>query len=453
MKIFLLILIFSGVAKTQLQYLPTSTNTLMDDIREIQKSISELKEKTEIRDEFGSYQTLFQSLDMNLKRLQLRAFLSCTQLPIPNWINQLSRLDEKMNVINTVLFKINHLEEKLDKLQIPSKMDVAFTKMSVLENSVKQINNKLENNKFDINTENLKCTFENYDIQNISNVKSHENKFDVKQDLNKIDKVENKTGNLKSTFEKYENISTVKSQEVNVTKLIGKGNKSEETNKTNHTQLISSECFDSTFINSSERLSGKYRFYSDLNNLTRLCRNGWLVIQRRDSFDVQENFNRSWNDYKHGFGDVRKEFWIGNNVLHRLSDKNDLKLRIELETFSGKKMWAEYKSFKIGNEDDYFRLKIGTYSGNATDSFTYHNNMYFSTIDKLVSKDGRTCPLAFHSGWWFNNCLKANLNGVYRKAEIKAYRGIHWNNWNYQICLKQVEMMITTTKKSTKIIL
>jgi hypothetical protein len=62
------------------------------------------------------------------------------------------------------------------------------------------------------------------------------------------------------------------------------------------------------------------------------------VIQRRDDFgDQRENFNRDWADYKNGFGDPAKEFWIGNENIFLLTNNEDYALRIELEDFEGNK--------------------------------------------------------------------------------------------------------------------
>uniref|UniRef100_A0A8C2EW98 Si:ch211-203k16.3 n=1 Tax=Cyprinus carpio TaxID=7962 RepID=A0A8C2EW98_CYPCA len=71
---------------------------------------------------------------------------------------------------------------------------------------------------------------------------------------------------------------------------------------------------------------------------------GWTVIQRRQDGSV--NFDRSWKEYKEGFGDLHTEYWLGNEHIHDLSGQGNYTLRIDLEDWSGKHKHAVYQSFR-----------------------------------------------------------------------------------------------------------
>ncbi|XP_058049792.1 fibrinogen alpha chain [Ahaetulla prasina] len=151
---------------------------------------------------------------------------------------------------------------------------------------------------------------------------------------------------------------------------------------------------------------------------------GWLLIQQRS--DGSLNFNRTWEDYKKGFGSLdvkgRGEFWLGNENLHMLTQK-DTVLRIELEDWEGDKVYAEY-NIHIGSESEGYRLRVSNYKGTARDAlirgseedgieYTAHTNMKFSTYDRDNDQWEDNCAEVYGGGWWYNNCQAANLNGIY----------------------------------------
>uniref|UniRef100_A0A8C3J7E5 Fibrinogen alpha chain n=1 Tax=Calidris pygmaea TaxID=425635 RepID=A0A8C3J7E5_9CHAR len=112
---------------------------------------------------------------------------------------------------------------------------------------------------------------------------------------------------------------------------------------------------------------------------------GWLLVQQR--MDGSVNFNRTWQDYKRGFGSVdgrgRGEFWLGNENIHLLT-QNDTLLRVELEDWDGNAAYAEYII-----------------------------QMRFSTFDRDQDRWEESCAEMYGGGWWYNSCQAANLNGIY----------------------------------------
>lgn len=99
-----------------------------------------------------------------------------------------------------------------------------------------------------------------------------------------------------------------------------------------------------------------------------------------------------------GFGNIDGEHWLGLDSIYNLAKQGDYRLMIELEDWTGKKVYAEYSSFRLETESEGYRLRLGTYQGNAGDSLSSHNGKQFTTLDR--DKDafsGKSNHLNLHS--------------------------------------------------------
>ena len=63
---------------------------------------------------------------------------------------------------------------------------------------------------------------------------------------------------------------------------------------------------------------GPWKVYCDLQTEG----GGWMVFQVRDDVNPKENFMRNWEDYKVGFGDFDREFWLGSQDIDCQNNQN-----------------------------------------------------------------------------------------------------------------------------------
>ncbi|CAK1554091.1 unnamed protein product [Leptosia nina] len=153
---------------------------------------------------------------------------------------------------------------------------------------------------------------------------------------------------------------------------------------------------------------------------------GWTVIQNR--FDGSQDFYKGWADYKHGFGNLAGEFWLGLEKLNYLTNQKLYELRIEMESQSGQEASATFSVFTVGPEFEGYRIStLGTYRGNAGDSLSYHAGQKFSTpdIDNDEWKDG-ACAVEHGGAWWYKECDKSNLNGKYSPVDEHHGQSVYW---------------------------
>ncbi|XP_029989865.1 fibroleukin [Sphaeramia orbicularis] len=161
---------------------------------------------------------------------------------------------------------------------------------------------------------------------------------------------------------------------------------------------------------------------------------GWTVVQNRQDGSV--DFNRTWQEYRDGFGSPQGEHWLGNAALHALTSAGQHQLRIELEDWHQQRRQATYNNFKVASEAQRYRLTAREYSGDAGNALSYskrynHDGRSFSTADRDNDRYASgNCGQYYGTGWWFDACLAANLNGHYYRGRYSGVtNGIYWGTW------------------------
>ncbi|CAC5358785.1 Fibrinogen-like protein A,Ryncolin-4,Angiopoietin-related protein 7,Ficolin-3,Ficolin-1-B,Techylectin-5A,Ficolin-2,Ryncolin-1,Tenascin-R,Fibrinogen-like protein 1,Angiopoietin-1,Tenascin-X,Fibrinogen C domain-containing protein 1-A,Tenascin-N,Ryncolin-3,Tenascin,Fibroleukin,Fibrinogen C domain-containing protein 1,Techylectin-like protein,Ryncolin-2,Fibrinogen beta chain,Angiopoietin-related protein 6,Techylectin-5B,Angiopoietin-related protein 2,Angiopoietin-2,Microfibril-associated glycoprotein 4,Fibrino len=206
-----------------------------------------------------------------------------------------------------------------------------------------------------------------------------------------------------------------------------------------------SDCGD---IRKSENKSGVYTIYPDGTSGFRVFCDmksfggGWTLFQRRTNGFV--GFYRDWESYKNGFGNLKGDFWLGNEYLNKLTEQGYYILRIDMWDFKYNHRYAIYNNFVVKNELSKYKLEVTGYTGTAGDSFGGHNGYRFSTRDRDNDAYRNNCAEMYKGGWWYSQCHSSNLNGMYLKGTHSTHAiGVNWRHWKgYNYSLKATRMMI-----------
>ncbi|XP_026882831.2 angiopoietin-1 [Electrophorus electricus] len=171
---------------------------------------------------------------------------------------------------------------------------------------------------------------------------------------------------------------------------------------------------------------------------------GWTVIQHREDGSI--DFQRTWKEYKMGFGSVSAEHWLGNEFVYMLTSQRQCTLRVELTDWDGQQAFSQYDRFHINSEKNNYRLSLKSHSGTAgrQSSLVIHG-ADFSTKDMDNDNCMCKCALMLTGGWWFDACGPSNLNGMYytQGQHVGKFNGIKWHYFKGpSYSLRATSMMI-----------
>ena len=147
---------------------------------------------------------------------------------------------------------------------------------------------------------------------------------------------------------------------------------------------------------------------------------GWTVFMRR--YDGSQEFYLYWNQYKEGFGDMRREHWMGNDKLYYITNQKQYRMRMDATIWStGEKKYSVYDKFRVDNEGNNYRLHVSGYSGNTdTDYWGYHNGMEFSTRDRDNDRSSASCSQRHKGAHWYKYCYTVNPTGLYKNGGCES---------------------------------
>ena len=176
---------------------------------------------------------------------------------------------------------------------------------------------------------------------------------------------------------------------------------------------------------------------------------GWTVFQRR--MDRSESFDRQWQNYANGFGDLKREHCLGLEKIHCLTaSKGRAELYVDMYDCDGVRKYARYSYFHVEGSSVNYKLHVSGYSGTAGDDLSYNNGAQFSTSDHDNDQEPVNCVERWNGqGWWFSNtgCYACNLNGPYICGAVQSsWVGLTWGRFRGgSHSLKYTEMKMRFT--------
>ena len=120
-------------------------------------------------------------------------------------------------------------------------------------------------------------------------------------------------------------------------------------------------------------------------------------------------------------------------------------LTFRLWDFESQTRHADYSVVVVEPEWDEYRLHIGAYSGDAGDSFSFHNNQRFSAFDNDNDISSSNFAAIMSAGNWFAGWFRAGITNIYSTSPHLSmdWHGVVWNAWHGKsYSLKQVDMKI-----------
>ena len=159
---------------------------------------------------------------------------------------------------------------------------------------------------------------------------------------------------------------------------------------------------------------------------------GWIAVQRNIN-DGVNTFNKTWEEYEEGFGDLDGDkLWYGLKALHCFTQTGHWELRIDFQFNNYTWSHLHYNTFSVGSPRQQYPLTIGGFTGSATTdpaAISPINGRNFSTFDndQDASSDDH-CAQRIGAGWWYQTCSRIHPNRqpprIFLQSQVNTLKSI-----------------------------
>ena len=150
-----------------------------------------------------------------------------------------------------------------------------------------------------------------------------------------------------------------------------------------------------------------------------------LIMKKRERETLHKAFNKSWEEYKTGFGDWSADnYWLGLEYMHTLTKhaKMDLVVEFYQNGLKKKNIQMIYSDFQVGPELSRYSLSLDDkLYGDLDDLSSKYADIPFSTYDMSSKAEISDYPTFFGAGWWFNKKNALCLTCDTRSKEYGNY--------------------------------
>ncbi|XP_070141079.1 fibroleukin-like [Drosophila kikkawai] len=182
---------------------------------------------------------------------------------------------------------------------------------------------------------------------------------------------------------------------------------------------------------------GMEPFMAVIEDIPSAWSSGWIVIQRRINGNSSLSAKRT--DFENGFGNTNASFWLGLNLIHKLTKSQRHELYIQVVDHDDVTAYARYDHFEVGSKKEEYKIKsLGSYSGNAGDAFRSLENAPIKAWD---------CGTTYSYSWWEATPMNCNLNGMYNTPQKYGFYWGRLSLGNKECHLKSCQMLIRPRSK------